>query len=437
MADALQPEPLDEPREDTGAGGDDAAAMNAIFGEDSDGDEPAIAPARPAPSKQKSALLRLAQGKAEAKGPKRKAKLVDAEMPSKGVAKKQRRAKGLPEDVAVAAVDSEDDAEPEKTAADVAFIDDEGVAAPGSDDEGGGLGPPPEEAREDHGSEDEIDAFFKPKGKRRRQRTAEEMKAAAAEATDLVAQMGVAVDEDTAARAAGHLAVAKLKLLPEVERALCRVELQLLCLEANVLGALADWLRPGPDGSLPNLRLRASLLGLVARLPVDTAEPERREQLKRSGLGKVVMFYKLHDPVPAHRATAQRLVDAWARPIFSLSAGYARGGGEEEGPRYAEEPEERAAATAHEADMEGGGGEARLQPGQPGYRYHAVIPEPARLDYTRRPESRVSAAVSKAAPDLRGGAKIVKDLKNKKVTKQSYNALKVSVEGRNLVLKHN
>jgi transcription factor SPN1 len=116
--------------------------------------------------------------------------------------------------------------------------------------------------------------------------------------------------------------VSKLRLLAEVERQLCRVELQQLCLEHNVLGALATWLRPGEDGSLPNLRVRSSLLSLCSRLPVDTQEQDGREQLKRSGLGKVVMFYKLHDEVPSNRDTAARMVDAWSRPIFSLSAVY-------------------------------------------------------------------------------------------------------------------
>jgi hypothetical protein len=116
--------------------------------------------------------------------------------------------------------------------------------------------------------------------------------------------------------------VSKLRLLAEVERQLCRVELQQLCLEHNVLGALAAWLRPGEDGSLPNLRVRSALLTLCSRLPVDTQQPDGREQLKRSGLGKVVMFYKLHDEVPDNRATAARMVDAWSRPIFSLSAVY-------------------------------------------------------------------------------------------------------------------
>ncbi len=55
-----------------------------------------------------------------------------------------------------------------------------------------------------------------------------------------------------------------------------------------------------------------------------------------------------------------------------------------------------------------------------------------------RPESKVSKAAAKsgkADKELTGGAKIMKELKNKKVVKQSFSAHKVSVEGRNLVMR--
>ena len=261
-----------------------------------------------------------------------------------------------------------------------------------SDDEGPldvGAAPQAEEAREDHGSDDDIEALFKPKSTRRRERTEAEHKALRSEAADLVAEMDVAADQDTAARAAGQLGVAKLRLLEEVERQLCRVELQQLCLDHNLLSALATWLRPGADGSLPNLRLRSSLLALCSRLPVDTQQQDGREQLKRSGLGKVIMFYKLHDEVAANRNIAAHLVETCSRPIFALSAVYkaraprggraARCGGlsararaqdldreQTEVPAHQLEPDaarRRAAATAHEAELVDGNKDGRLQPG--------------------------------------------------------------------------
>ncbi len=247
---------------------------------------------------------------------------------------------------AAPAVDSEDDGEGDRTAADDEFIDDECVArkhllrppaqltsasashrdaaAPDSDGEEGVAFDPstaPQAAEAEEG-EDDIEALFKPKSSRRRAKDEEQMKELRSEAADLVAQMEVAAEQDAVSREAGALAVAKLRLLPEVERQLCRVDLQPLCLEVGLLNALSAWLRPGEDGSLPSLRVRTSLLALCARLPVDTREPDGREQLKRSGLGKVVMFYKLHDDSAGNRALAARLVDEWSRPIFALSATY-------------------------------------------------------------------------------------------------------------------
>jgi transcription factor SPN1 len=164
--------------------------------------------------------------------------------------------------------------------------------------------------------------LFKPKSSRAKAKNEAQLKEMRSEASDLVARMEVAAEQDAAARAEGQLAVAKLRELPDVERALCRVDLQPICLEHGLLGALATWLRPGEDGSLPNLRIRTALLGLIARLPVDTRDPDSKEQLKRSGLGKVVMFYKLHDDAAANRAQAGRIVDEWSRPLFHLSAAY-------------------------------------------------------------------------------------------------------------------
>ena len=45
-----------------------------------------------------------------------------------------------------------------------------------------------------------------------------------------------------------------------------------------------------PDGTLPNSKVRGTVLRLLGQLPVDCSFEDRREQLKRSGLGKVVMF---------------------------------------------------------------------------------------------------------------------------------------------------
>ncbi len=46
-----------------------------------------------------------------------------------------------------------------------------------------------------------------------------------------------------------------------------------------------------------------------------------------------------------------------------------------------------------------------------------------------------AAAKGRSDKELTGGAKIMKELKNKRVVKQQFSAHKVSVEGRNLVMR--
>lgn len=61
-------------------------------------------------------------------------------------------------------------------------------------------------------------------------------------------------------------------------------------LEAGLLNIVNAWLRPLADGSIPNVSVRTTLLRLLTKLPVNVEMFDRREQLKKSGLGKVGLF---------------------------------------------------------------------------------------------------------------------------------------------------
>lgn len=77
-----------------------------------------------------------------------------------------------------------------------------------------------------------------------------------------------------------------------------------------------------------------------------------------------------------------------------------------------------------------------LKPGDPGFRYHASIPQPARLDYLKRPESAVNvdpASLRKGPGKLSGMGKKLKHL-NAKKSNAGAKAAKVSVEGRGLLI---
>ena len=276
-----------------------------------------------------------------------------------------------------------------------------------SDGERGDPGDAPQAVE---GEEDgEIDALFAPKSSRRRKDESEEHKAELlSDAADLVARMEHAAKADARLRSAGALATEKLRLLPEVERTLRRLELRAALLDNQLLSALALWLRPAEDGALPPATLRCSLLRLCCELRLDTGDAECREMLKRSGLGRCVMHLKAHEPVESQRAAATRLVDDWSRPIFSLSAAYAQRPEreEEEVPQRGAQRERAAAEEAEEAEEAQGARGAKEQ----AQRHFAVRPEPTRLDFTVRPKSTASGAAQPKAKEAAGstGAKIVK-----------------------------
>lgn len=53
---------------------------------------------------------------------------------------------------------------------------------------------------------------------------------------------------------------------------------------------LKAWVDPMPDGTLPNSTIRTAILKVLDELPIDCSLEDRKAQLKRSGLGKTVMF---------------------------------------------------------------------------------------------------------------------------------------------------
>jgi transcription factor SPN1 len=56
----------------------------------------------------------------------------------------------------------------------------------------------------------------------------------------------------------------------------------------------------------------------LGQLPIDVEVYERREQLKKSGLGKVVMFLsRLPEETPINKKLARDLVDKWVSNLAS------------------------------------------------------------------------------------------------------------------------
>ena len=75
-----------------------------------------------------------------------------------------------------------------------------------------------------------------------------------------------------------------------------------------------------------------------------------------------------------------------------------------------------------------------LKPGDKGFRYHASIPQAARLDYLKRPDNAVAMdpeTLKSRATKLGKVGKKIQTL-NKKYTNAGSKAAKVSIEGRGL-----
>ena len=75
-----------------------------------------------------------------------------------------------------------------------------------------------------------------------------------------------------------------------------------------------------------------------------------------------------------------------------------------------------------------------LKPGDKGFRYHASIPQAARLDYLKRPDNAVAVdpeSLKSRANKLGKVGKKIQTL-NKKYTNAGSKAAKVSIEGRGL-----
>ena len=84
-------------------------------------------------------------------------------------------------------------------------------------------------------------------------------------------------------------AVSKLKMLGEVVKNISKHDLNEVLVENGVMSALADWLSPLPDRSLPSLNLRTELLQKLKLFTNISSET-----LKHSGIGKAVMFLYKH-----------------------------------------------------------------------------------------------------------------------------------------------
>uniref|UniRef100_A0A251RM21 Putative transcription factor IIS n=1 Tax=Helianthus annuus TaxID=4232 RepID=A0A251RM21_HELAN len=272
-------------------------------------------------------------------------------------------------------------------------------------------------AEEEGGEDDEIKELFKTgKKKKKTEKTAMEI---AIVVEKIMAELEVAAEEDANLNRASKPAINKLIKLPFLIEALSKKQLQLEFLDHGVLTLLKNWLEPLPDGSLPNRNIRTAVLEILTEFPIDLYQDDRREQLKKSGIGKAVMFMSKSDEETAsNRKLAKDLVDKWSRQIFHISN------------RFEDLKDERIPIRRPSIKIE-------LKSGNSTYTLPASRPETMPLHFVVRPQSKidpdeVKARAKQAMQEYQRRVKMNKRLRQLKKKKQ-LQAIKLSVEGRGMI----
>ncbi|KAG7011365.1 Protein IWS1-like 1, partial [Cucurbita argyrosperma subsp. argyrosperma] len=339
---------------------------------------------------------------------------------------------------------SDDDQEGARTVDDDNFIDDSGVDPAdryGSDDEPRSprYAPEAEEGEED----DEINDLFKMgKKKKKHEKSPAEI---ALLVENVMAELEVTAEEDADLNRQGKPAVNKLKKLPLLTDVLSKKQLQQEFLDHGVLTLIKNWLEPLPDGSLPNINIREAILKILTDFPIDLEQYDRREQLKKSGLGKVIMFLsKSDEETTSNRKLAKDLVDQWSRPIFNKSTRFEDMRNMEDErvpfrrPMGKKSGNKAAGIESRDGDLDLDEFSQGRKSSQSSSRQHASRPEATPLDFIVRPQSKIDpdeirARAKQAVQDQRR-MKMNKKLQQLKAPKKKQlQATKLSVEGRGML----
>ena len=197
---------------------------------------------------------------------------------------------------------------------------------------------------------------------------------------ELLFQMDKHAKQDAEDVRRGRPATQKLKLLPQIAKALKNRSLHQPLLDFDLLNVIALWLQPTPSGALPSLTMRTQMLESLRELPIQP------EHLRSSGLGKQVMAMLRHaDETPENKLAARRLVEAWSRPIMgrSLDAKEAEKRHERPAPDASRAPEQRARHGADDVVEMCARAEARQPHLAEGARVR--MPEHKGFDFSARP----------------------------------------------------
>ena len=267
------------------------------------------------------------------------------------------------------------------------------------------------------------------------------------EVNTFLARMELATEQDRECIKIKQPAVHKLRMLKEVTEKLKNVDMHELFLQHGLLNVLASWLSLLPDHSLPNTTVRSAVIDVVAQLPIETDVVDRKEQLKSSGLGRLIMFLsQLPDETPRNRKKCKELVEKWSRPVYELSSRYSNTKDIVDGDddcydvkvsRY-QSSGVSVRKTTEEDELGSFVGEGPNY-GEGGYRHHAVVPEPEAMDYVKKPKLVIDPSDIKArtqSADQQRVKRLVGKVAKRKDSVKKSKACVPSVEGRGLVSYH-
>lgn len=128
----------------------------------------------------------------------------------------------------------------------------------------------------------------------------------------IIEKMRKAHVDDESSLQAGEVALAKVTLLPVVEKTVGMRPLQNMLLERNILEVFKSWIEPRADKSLASLSVRSAVYKILLNLPCQI------DHLKRCGIGKTVFGLRKHkQETLENKRLLRELIERWSRPIFA------------------------------------------------------------------------------------------------------------------------
>ncbi|KAK6269451.1 hypothetical protein POUND7_006556 [Theobroma cacao] len=193
-----------------------------------------------------------------------------------------------------------------------------------------------------------------------------------------------------------------------------------------------------------NANIRGAVLNILADFPIDLEQDYRREQFKRSGLGRAIMFLSKYDEeTVSNRRVAKDLIDRWSRVIFNRSARYSdlRNDDDIHVPVMKKPVTKPPMVEVKACDLDVNvSKEQKLSSRPSSMRQHVTRPETASLVYTVRPQSKYNPEIARTfarQQRVQGDSRqrIEQRLKQLKASrKKPLQAAKLSAEGRRMLL---